>query len=59
MIIFLYVKNIKLKYASVPDEKSCRLQYLDELLEVIEKVKSIENFSEDDMKEMISAHCTT
>ena len=53
--------NIKkhMKYFDVPAEEAWRLEFVEELLEVVSKVKNIENFSDEDAKLMLGALCTT
>ena len=53
--------NIKkhMKYFDVPAEEAWRLEFVEEVLAIVSKVKNIENFSDEDAKLMLGALCTT
>ena len=46
------------KYFQVPEEEVWRLEYLDDLVDTDGRIKPIENFSEKDVKQLVSALCT-
>ena len=45
------------RYSTVPEEEEWRLGYLDDLLDTNGRTKMVENFTENDVKQLVSALC--